>query len=112
MHVMERENVMEIRAAYSILTLTLIKHQIRFHAAHAGIFVFAQLCPGGSMESDRRFGEILKRNGLVLASGTSYHFNEPGWYRICYAVPHETLQEGIKRLLLCLQEYCIDRIVL
>jgi aspartate/methionine/tyrosine aminotransferase len=104
MRAIELENAAEIRAAYFVLTSTLLEHQIHFYEAHAGIFVFAQLCPNASQESERQFGIALKNQGLVLASGTSYHFSEPGWFRICYAVSHEILQEGLDRLLLCIQE--------
>lgn len=62
------------------------------------MFVFAKLCPGDTLESEVVFGQYLKQYGVVLSSGTSYHFNHYGWYRICYAVPLSILKEGLARI--------------
>ncbi|OCK94718.1 aminotransferase GliI, partial [Cenococcum geophilum 1.58] len=87
-----------LRSAYEVFRRFLLDRKIPFVEANSGMFVFAKLCPGNSLESEKIFGQYLKQHCVVLSSGTSYHFKNPGWYRVCYAVPLSILKEGLARI--------------
>lgn len=87
-----------LRSAYEVFRRFLLDRKISFVEANSGMFVFAKLCPGNGPESEKIFGQYLKQHRVVLSSGTSYHFKNPGWYRVCYAVPLSVLKEGLARI--------------
>ena len=87
-----------LREACSIVEEFCKKRNIKFLAASAGLFVFAQLCPEATEEDEKRFKEGLQTHGVTLACGTSYHCKERGWFRICFAVERVKLCEALRRL--------------
>lgn len=93
-----------LRDAYTVLAEFLASRQIEFVPAVCGVFVFARLCPTESTEAEKKLKLLLKKNAVVLAAGTDYHFQRPGWFRICYAVQRERLGEALRRLAACLDE--------
>ncbi|KAF7931288.1 hypothetical protein BELL_0387g00140 [Botrytis elliptica] len=91
-----------LEKAYLRVKNFLLANGIAFIPATAGMFVFAQLCPNADAQTENEFQKRLKVVGLSLSAGTSYHYTEPGWFRICYAVEGSVLSEGLQRLNECL----------
>jgi len=87
-----------LRSAYEVFRRFLLDRKISFVKANSGMFVFAKLCPGNSLKSEKIFGQYLKQHCVVLSSGISYHFKNPGWYRVYYTVPLSILKEGLARI--------------
>ncbi|KXJ85036.1 aminotransferase GliI [Microdochium bolleyi] len=90
--------------AYTVLREFLAIRHIEFVPAVSGMFVFARLCPTEAAEDEVRFRLLLKKNAVVLAAGTDYHFQRPGWFRICYAVQRQRLEEALRRIAVCLDQ--------
>ncbi|OCK86110.1 aminotransferase GliI [Lepidopterella palustris CBS 459.81] len=88
----------KLRSAYQIIRQFLLDRKLAFVEVDSGMFVFAKLCAADDLDTEKTFNGILKRSGVVLSSGTSYHFDRPGWYRICYAVQPVLLKEGLQRI--------------
>ncbi|OMJ22248.1 1-aminocyclopropane-1-carboxylate synthase CMW33 [Smittium culicis] len=42
--------------------------------------------------------DILENGRIYVTSGASYHSEEPGWIRLIFAIPWETLELGLDRL--------------
>jgi aspartate/methionine/tyrosine aminotransferase len=74
-----------------------------------GMFVFARLCRLSDFDEEKRLLGHLKSSGVSVSSGASYHFQEPGWFRICYGVPSDQLQVGCSRIALGVQKYQLDK---
>jgi 1-aminocyclopropane-1-carboxylate synthase len=81
----------------------LQKYNIEYCEPQSGIFVFINLSPflkeksiQGEMNLYRKF---LNSSKLNISPGHLFHAPEPGWFRICYAVNQQMLNEGIKRLI-------------
>lgn len=90
--------------AYAVMAEFLARRHIEFVPAVCGVFVFARLCPTEATEAETKLKRLLKKHGVVLAAGTDYHFQRPGWFRICYAVRRERLDEALRRLAACLDD--------
>lgn len=69
------------------------------------MFVFARLYPVKTIEEEQRLLGNLKSMGLSVSTGTSYHFEELGWFRICYGVPLDQLDEALRRIHLGVLNY-------
>ncbi|KUL82963.1 hypothetical protein ZTR_10278 [Talaromyces verruculosus] len=100
------ENGKRLLKAYQTIRNILHDRKIPFIQANAGMFVFARLCPGRDNFAEDKFNQLLRKHGVSLASGTSYHFkDEVGWYRICYSVAPEVLMEAFTRIDRCIREF-------
>lgn len=100
------ENGKRLLKAYQTLGSMLHDRKIPFIQANAGMFVFARLCTGPDIIAEGKFNRLLRKHGVSLATGTSYHFKaEIGWYRICYSVPPEVLEEAFTRIDGCIREF-------
>lgn len=76
----------------------LLDQQIYFLPADAGMFVFARLTSGNEINYEQHLQQQMKKNGVVLASGSNYHMNQPGWFRISYALAPSVVAEGLLRI--------------
>ncbi|KID73842.1 uncharacterized protein G6M90_00g000290 [Metarhizium brunneum] len=94
-----------LESAYSLVATFMQKHGIEFIPAESGMYIFARLCPSPSMEAEKVFRSILKKNALVISAGTDYHLETPGWFRICYACEREKLENGLDRIAICVNEF-------
>ncbi|KAF2815491.1 aminotransferase GliI, partial [Mytilinidion resinicola] len=97
-NLVKSESGAKLKSAYETIRRFMVERNVEFVEADSGIFIFAKLCPANDLDGEKKFGVQLNRHGLVLSSGTSYHFDQPGWYRICYGVPPPKLAEGLKRI--------------
>ncbi|KAF3056182.1 1-aminocyclopropane-1-carboxylate synthase 7 [Trichoderma lentiforme] len=95
--------------AYSVVSSFLYTNQTEFIPAYYGMFVFARLHNlGTDFKAEERLLACLKTSGVSLSTGSSYHFNEAGWFRICYAVPITQLQEGLRRIAFGVRDYLTE----
>ncbi|OKL56660.1 hypothetical protein UA08_08293 [Talaromyces atroroseus] len=95
----------ELKVAYMIMRSFLEARRMEFVPVAYGMFVFARLLQLQSTAEDQELLKHLKSAGISVSTGSSYHFTQPGWFRICYGVPHEQLQEGLRRLDAGVQNY-------
>ncbi|KAI2699495.1 hypothetical protein CBS147332_8381 [Penicillium roqueforti] len=70
-----------------------------------GMFVFTRLGRVSNFDAETKLLRCLKSRGVSVSSGSSYHFQELGWFRICYAVPSDQLEEGLRRIGLGIQDF-------
>ncbi|KZF23925.1 aminotransferase GliI [Xylona heveae TC161] len=94
----QTEGAEKLTTAYHKIRDFLAARRIPFSQAPYGLFVFARLCLSDSVESEKLLNQCIKKAGVAVSTGTSYHFNQAGWFRICYAVPPEQLEEGLRRI--------------
>lgn len=87
-----------LRGAYCKMEAFFTRHDIKFIPAYCGMFVFARLCETEDLRDEKEFHNCLQSAGVSLSTGTSYHFKEPGWFRICYGIQNERLDEGLARI--------------
>lgn len=71
---------------------------MEFISAAYGMFVFARLYPVKTIKEEQGLLSNLKSMGVSVSTGTSYHFEEPGWFRLCYGVPLDQLEEALRRV--------------
>ena len=94
----KREMQRELKEAYLFTEKFLLRRNIAFFPAAYGQFIFAKLLTSERLGHMDEFSHALQRHGVAISSGLSYHFQEPGWFRICYAVPRPILEEGLARI--------------
>ncbi|RFU32822.1 hypothetical protein B7463_g3511, partial [Scytalidium lignicola] len=95
----------KLNEAYQVIRSFLEKHNMEFIPVSYGMFVFARVCKISDIDAEQKLLGCLKARGVSVSTGTSYHFQEPGWFRICYGVPLDQLHEGLKRLECGVQDY-------
>ena len=94
----------ELRVAYVLVRAVFSRLKIPFQETDAGFFIFAKLCRDLDPEHERHFIHLLKEHQIALASRTIYHFNDTGWFQMCYAVPKAILLEGLERIQACIRQ--------
>ena len=92
------KNSVALRKACKKLETFLMRQRIQYIPASAGMFIFARLCPSEDEEAHQQLQVELSSNKVALAAGHSYHFSQPGWFRISYAMDPSLLDLGIHRL--------------
>ncbi|KAJ5894549.1 hypothetical protein N7495_006240 [Penicillium taxi] len=91
--------------AYKSVKSFLEKEKTQYVPVTHGMFVFARLGRVNDFDEEERLLKCFKCRGLSVSSGSGYHFQEAGWFRICYGVPDEQLQEGLRRIGLGIQDF-------
>lgn len=86
------------RESYEIVRSFLEARMMDFIPVHYGVFVFARLAKLSGTDEEAELQRCLKQRGVSVSTGTSYHFAQPGWFRICYGMPRAELQKGLERL--------------
>lgn len=95
----------ELMEAYESTRIFLEKGGMEYIPVAYGMFVFARLGRISNFDAEKGLLRCLKSRGVSVSSGSSYHFQEPGWFRICYGVPSNQLQEGLRRIDLGIQDF-------
>lgn len=95
----------KLMEAYKSIRSFLEKGGMEYISVAYGMFVFARLGRVSDFDAEKRLLRCLKSRGVSVSSGSSYHFQEPGWFRICYGVPSHQLQEGLRRIGLGVQDF-------
>jgi aspartate/methionine/tyrosine aminotransferase len=88
-----------LACAYETMASFLRGLNVRYVPAYAGIFIWAKLSDKvQSWDQEARLTEIVADCGVAVSAGKSYAAQEPGWYRLSFAIEPEMLQEGLRRL--------------
>lgn len=96
-----------LAAAYRDAAADLAAHGIPFLPVEGGIVMWLDLrafLRHTSVEAERDlFDFIFEQARVNISPGKVFHSREPGWFRLCFAVPGPSLKEGLKRLIRCLE---------
>ena len=97
-----QENQKRLNESYNELTFGLKNLSIPYIPASAGIFCVIDLrflLKGNTWSAEDDLQVELVKLGIVFTPGKSFHFPEPGYFRICFAwVPKYSIYELIRRL--------------
>jgi len=87
--------------SYRYAASVFSKTGINYVEPEGGIFLWLDLRPfltESSFDGEMNlFKRIFNECKVNVSPGQAFHCHEPGWFRLCYAVPH--LDEGLKRLI-------------
>lgn len=95
----------KLKQAYFITSTFLEANRMKFFPVVYGMFVFARLVQIKTIDEEHQLVYHLKAAGVSVSPGTSYHFQTPGWFRICYGVPQDRLREGLRRVGVGIQNF-------
>ncbi|KAJ6107427.1 hypothetical protein N7523_008750 [Penicillium sp. IBT 18751x] len=98
----------KLKEAYEFIRSFLEKSEMEYIPVAFGMFVFARLSKVSDFDAEKRLLDCLKSRGVSVSSGSNYHFQEPGWFRICYGVPSDQLGEGLKRIALGVRDFRVN----
>jgi aspartate/methionine/tyrosine aminotransferase len=98
------ENVLDnnkprLRKAAEIVEDFLSFHHIMFYSPVAGCVIWARV--GGELatkETDAELYEKFAAAGVAVGAGSRFKSGEPGWFRITFALPRNSLIEGLRRI--------------
>lgn len=96
-----RLNQERLAQSYSILTESLIKWQVEFLPANAGLFVFAKVVRDArDWEEETAVVGALGSSGVIVSPGRRFDGgeSEKGWVRMTFAVPKEQLVDALGRI--------------
>jgi aspartate/methionine/tyrosine aminotransferase len=92
-----------LAAAYTEVCANLANSNIPFLPVEGGIVVWFDLrsfLSDASFEAERRlFEHMFERYRVNISPGRVFHCTEPGWFRLCFAVPEPHRREGLRRLI-------------
>ncbi|CAI6013751.1 unnamed protein product [Clonostachys chloroleuca] len=106
-HLYIEESRKKMSAAYSKIATWARKNQIPYVPANAGLFIWVDLgsrflesYPGiPEEELEDLIVKALYDNKVLLTRGKDFGAEKPGWFRLVYTVPDETLDEAMARIL-------------
>ncbi|KAG4027206.1 hypothetical protein MFRU_032g00720 [Monilinia fructicola] len=87
--------------AYEICTRRLKESEITYIPASCGPFVWIDLrsyLASPTIEAERILSWKMLKSGIWLATGEAFASEEPGWYRITFAMGEKDLRFGMDRL--------------
>ncbi|XP_077980145.1 1-aminocyclopropane-1-carboxylate synthase-like protein 1 [Glandiceps talaboti] len=90
-----------LRESHEVLSNELTKLEVPHLKRSAGLFVWVNLkkfLPILSFAEELKLFHEFVENGVNISPGQSYYCSKPGWFRIVFAVPLDTLRVAIKRV--------------
>lgn len=90
---------LRLRKAAEIVEDFLSFHKIVFYSPVAGCVMWGRV--GGERATKQTDAELfgkLAAAGVVLGAGSRFKSQEPGWFRITFALPRKDLIEGLRRI--------------
>ncbi|EPS28676.1 hypothetical protein PDE_03622 [Penicillium oxalicum 114-2] len=98
------ENLLErnksrLRKAAEIVEDFLSFHQVSFYSPVAGCVIWARI--GGELattDTDAELSKKLTAAGVAVGAGSRFMSEEPGWFRITFALPRKNLIDGLRRI--------------
>ncbi|KAJ5556100.1 hypothetical protein N7494_000015 [Penicillium frequentans] len=90
---------LRLRKAAEIVEDFLSFHKIVFYSPVAGCVMWGRV--GGERATKQTDTELfgkLAAAGVVLGAGSRFKSQEPGWFRITFALPRKDLIEGLRRI--------------
>lgn len=109
------ENQARLKKHYGILTSFLEQHDIPyFKGGNAGIFLWVDVRKYitetidsidklGAKEREARLARAWPRKGVMIANGSNFRSEEPGWVRITFTAEEQALREGLRRFMATLE---------
>jgi len=91
------QNRMGLAQSASFVTGFLTHHGVDFVRPSAGVFIWARL--GGASctwEAEKELSHKLQVHGVSVGAGSGYCATEPGWFRITFAVPAESMAHAVR----------------
>lgn len=92
--------ITRLTEAYEHCTGFLKEHQIPYMPSNSGPFVWvnlSRLLQDWSIEGERRLAWAMIENGVWLATGEAYRSEQPGWFRMTFALPRSERELGLAR---------------
>ncbi|KAH8801500.1 1-aminocyclopropane-1-carboxylate synthase-like protein 1 [Xylogone sp. PMI_703] len=93
--------VARLTESYDMCTDLLRKWSVPYRPANCGQFIWIDLrafIEEQTIEAERKLAGEMIRAGIWLATGETFGSETPGWFRITFAVPEESLRFGMERL--------------
>ena len=88
-----QQNQRELRTSYNIVRDSIIKNNLKFVEAQAGVFLWAYV---GNLADEAEVWKRLIQEGVLVTQGS--YCGVEGWIRICFAsVDRTELKEGMRR---------------
>jgi DNA-binding transcriptional MocR family regulator len=94
-----RDNKVRLSTCAELIMNFLDFHTVEYTPPDAGVFIWARL--GGAdctWKGESELSDRLEGAGVSLGPGQTYCALEPGWFRICFAVPRPVLYEALSRV--------------
>jgi aspartate/methionine/tyrosine aminotransferase len=92
-------NSTRLADAYALLTSFLQKMSIDYFPCNAGPFLLAHLAKDAETWDDETImAERFRQVGVLVGPGRRYHLGQPGWARVCFAMPPEVMEEAMKKM--------------
>ena len=96
------DNKKQLHISYQRIETALNKLDIKTKKAQGGIFIFANFAKyleEQTFEAENKLWEKMFCDlKLNISPGRIFATNEPGWFRICYALEPSIIEEVIRRL--------------
>lgn len=96
------DNKKQLHISYQRIETALNKLDIKTKKAQGGIFIFANFAKyleEQTFEAENKLWEKMFCDlKLNISPGRIFATNEPGWFRICYALETSIIEEVIRRL--------------
>ncbi|KAH7048246.1 pyridoxal phosphate-dependent transferase [Macrophomina phaseolina] len=88
-----------LASAASLVVEFLSYHRIPFYRPVAGVYVWAKFGQCGcTWEDERKLASTLATGGVFVGTGEDYSNLEPGWLRLSFAIPRESLTMALHRI--------------
>ncbi len=90
----------QLTKAYNLCTSILRGMNVPYSPANSGPFLWINLSgflQRKTIESERDLALRMIKAGLWLATGEAYRSEEPGWFRLTFAVPEPEIRLGLER---------------
>ncbi|ORY02997.1 PLP-dependent transferase [Basidiobolus meristosporus CBS 931.73] len=102
-----QENQRRLLENYTKTQELLERNQIQYHPCTAGHFIWTDFTSTiqriatthGLEKSERILWNAFLENGVYSSLGEAFHSSEPGYFRITFSIPWETLSLGLSRLI-------------
>ena len=95
------DNKVALATSYRKTTQFLDLHNIDYLPATAGPFMLLNLgshLTKVNFEQEQALWKRMIHNGIYLSPGFAYHVHQPGYFRLTFALPWDTLEIGLQRL--------------
>lgn len=92
--------VARLTEAYNLCTSVLREMNVPYLPANSGPFLWINLSgflQRKTIESERDLAWRMIKAGVWLATGEAYRSEEPGWFRLTFAVPEPEMRLGLER---------------
>jgi DNA-binding transcriptional MocR family regulator len=93
-------NIRRLRRAAGIAVQFAEFHGLTYYKPVAGLYIWLRLRPNGCESRDEE-EDVVRRcaaRGVLIGSGDDYAAEQPGWFRLTFALPEQVLLEALRRI--------------